>query len=208
MQNLTIIKIHKIWHNMSNDLMQKLAISKAIMDKHNQIKRGQATEPIVGIDRPELQDFTPPTANYNIPQEMIAENFQTPISSPPKPVTKDLIMSSKLPDEIKKLMIENPITPSSPMMNNTSVLSDELIEKATKLMGTNKPELQPYKTISNTLPKQSNSDLKNMLREVVEEVLRENGLLVESSNKTDEILSLRVGQHIFEGKIHKIKKIK
>ena len=194
---------------MNNDLMQKLAVSKAIMDKHSQIKRGHATEPMVGIERPELQDFTAPVASYNIPQDMMVENFQPPTSSSPKPITKDLIMNSKLPDEIKRLMIENPITQSNPMMNTSSVLSDELIEKATKLMGTNRQNLQPATNINTTSqPTQNNSDLKKMMREVVEEVLRENGILVESSNKTEETLSLRVGQHIFEGKIHRIKKIK
>ena len=53
-----------------------------------------------------------------------------------KPVgvpTVDAIKNSKLPDEIKRLMMEHPIAqPSSPMGN--TVLSDELIEKASRLM--------------------------------------------------------------------------
>jgi hypothetical protein len=47
-----------------------------------------------------------------------------------------------------------------------------------------------------------------MLKEVVKEVLKENGLLIESVNKTNETMVIRVGQHIFEGKISKIKKVK
>ena len=46
-----------------------------------------------------------------------------------------------------------------------------------------------------------------MIKEVVQEVLKENGLIVESTSKSNEVLSFRVGQHIFEGKITKIKKI-
>lgn len=194
---------------MSADLMQKLAISKAIMDKHNQIKRGGATEPMVNISNPEVQDFSVPTANYNIPQEFLSENSApTAKKTSNQPMTKDLIMNSKLPDEIKKLMIENPITPTNPLMASESILSDELIEKATKLMGNTRQEPQTAKKITNTpQPQTNNTDLKKMIKEVVEEVLKENGLIVESTSKSNETLSLRVGQHIFEGKISKIKKV-
>lgn len=194
---------------MSSDLMQKLAISKAIMDKHNQIKRGGASEPMVNITNPEVQDFSVPTANYNIPQEFLSENsIPTAKKTANQPMTKDLIMNSKLPDEIKKLMIENPITPTNPLMASESILSDELIEKATKLMGNTRQEPQTVKkTTSTPQPQTNNTDLKKMIKEVVEEVLKENGLIVESTSKSNETLSLRVGQHIFEGKISKIKKV-
>jgi hypothetical protein len=113
-------------------------------------------------------------------------------------------MNSKLPDEIKKLMIENPITPYNPMSNTNSVLSDELIEKATKLMGTNKPRLtENNKTESLTV----NNNLKDVLKEVVREVLKENGLISETISKSNDIIQIKVGQHIFEGKISKIKKV-
>jgi hypothetical protein len=42
----------------------------------------------------------------------------------------------------------------------------------------------------------------------VNEALRENGLLVEETEKTNESFSFRVGSHIFEGKVTKVKKIK
>jgi len=190
--------------------MQKLAISKAIMDKHNQIKRGGATEPMVNITNPEVEDFSVPTANYNIPQEFLSENsLPTAKKTANQPITKDLIMNSKLPDEIKKLMIENPITPSNPLMGSESILSDELIEKATKLMGNTRQEPQIVKKTTNTpQPQTNNTDLKKMIKEVVQEVFKENGLIAESTSKTSEVVSIKVGQHIFEGKITKIKKIK
>jgi hypothetical protein len=50
-------------------------------------------------------------------------------------------------------------------------------------------------------------ELKSMLREVVEEVLQENGILSESEQKSNEVFSFKVGKHIFEGKVTKIKKI-
>jgi hypothetical protein len=47
-----------------------------------------------------------------------------------------------------------------------------------------------------------------MLKEVVEEVLLENGILAESTQKSNnELFSFKVGKHIFEGKVTKIKKI-
>ena len=50
--------------------------------------------------------------------------------------------------------------------------------------------------------------IKSMIKEAVDDALKENGLLVESSEKTNEIFSFRVGKHIFEGKISKIKKLR
>jgi len=189
---------------MSNDLMQKLALSKAIMDKHNQIKRGQVTSDQPNISTPEIQTFDTPHASYNIPREFVSENT-TSVNKTSQPMSKDLIMNSKLPDEIKRLMIENPITPTNPLVNSGSVLSDELIEKATKLMNTNKqPSSQP--TPKNTTLN-SDTNLKKVVKEVVEEVLRENGLIAESTSKSNESISIRVGQHVFEGKISKIKKL-
>ena len=50
--------------------------------------------------------------------------------------------------------------------------------------------------------------LRKMMKEVVEEVLKENGLIVESTSKTNDIMVIKVGQHLFEGKISKVKKLK
>jgi hypothetical protein len=48
--------------------------------------------------------------------------------------------------------------------------------------------------------------LKSMLREVVEEVLQENGILTESTEKANEMFTFKVGKHIFSGKISKVQK--
>jgi hypothetical protein len=47
-----------------------------------------------------------------------------------------------------------------------------------------------------------------LVKQAVNEALRENGLLVEETEKTNESFSFRVGSHIFEGKVTKVKKIK
>jgi hypothetical protein len=192
---------------MSTNLMEKLAISKAIMDKHNNINRGQVPSQSFNIQQPELQEFQAPTANYNIPQELMTETKSIP--SNPQPASKDRILNSRLPDEIKKLMIENPITQVNPMSPSNSVLSDELVEKASKLMGTKRPQPQQQSQIQPQRQNvRDNDDLRQMMKEVVEEVLRENGLLMEKSSNTNESIAIKVGQHIFEGKISKIKKTK
>jgi hypothetical protein len=115
-------------------------------------------------------------------------------------------MSSKLPEEIKRLMIEHPINQPNSMSGPT--LSNDLVEKASRLMGTSqKPQIKE----SSKQAQPSSLEmlgLKEMIRETIREVLSENGLLVESSNKTDEQFNFKVGKHIFEGKVTKIKKLK
>jgi len=112
-----------------SDLMQKLAISKKIMDAHSGINRGSvATNPV-------LENFDTPNASYNIPQEYMGEVAQErPNFDPTQPLEESRIKNSKLPDEIKRLMIEQPIVqPSS--MNGGSVISNDIIEGAQRLMG-------------------------------------------------------------------------
>jgi hypothetical protein len=53
----------------------------------------------------------------------------------------------------------------------------------------------------------SANDIKSIVRETVEDVLKENGLLVESTKKSNEQFKFRVGQHLFEGRVTKIRKI-
>ena len=106
---------------MSNDLMQKLAISKKIMDKHNEVPRGQTSESLPLVENN--------SAKYNIPQDMVEQpNIQQTITT--KPINQDAVLNSKLPDEIKKLMIENPI--AQPQLNGP-VLSDEIVNAKKKL---------------------------------------------------------------------------
>jgi len=188
--------------------MEKLAISKAIMDKHNDMGRGQVPSQSYNTSSPELDNFEPPSAKYNIPQELMSES--KPINTLPQVATKDRILSSKLPDEIKKLMLENPIIPVSPMSPSSSVLSDELIEKASRLMGTNKgPQTKKLINTQNiTESTVDNNSLRKMIKEVLQEVISENGLALESTSKTNETVVIKVGQHIFEGKISRIKKTK
>lgn len=188
-----------------NDLIQKLMISKKIMDKHNVIPR--RTDNLT--DSPAVESFEPVSNTYNIPQELVQESTYQPKSQ--QPVTQDKILSSKLPDEIKRLMIEHPISQPHSMTGPT--LSNDLVDKAARLMSLGsdgsgykgKGSLREQET-----PRQNSLDdnnLRNLLKEVVQEVLYENGMITESTSKTNDIFSFKVGKHIFEGKVTKVKKI-
>jgi hypothetical protein len=200
-------------------LMEKLALSKAIMDKADGIKSSNSMNG--GLPPTSLQQFDVPNAKYNIPSEFLQEgpSQQTQyLSSVPRENTKpvgnptvDAIKNSKLPDEIKRLMMEHPI--GQPQQQPTTI-SNELIEKASRLMKDNSNNYVP----DSAKPKQTqvqpqpvgNIDYKviqKMMTEAVNNALRENGLLMESSEKSNELFTFKVGKHVFEGKVTKIKKM-
>ena len=192
-----------------NSLMQKLMVSKKIMDRHNDTPRINKT-----VSNPMVENFDTPQASYNIPQELLMSE-QAVVqkqNSTPVPQTKDRIMSSKLPEEIKRLMIEHPIAP--PVSMTGPSISDELVNKAARLMKGDlfAEEETPTKRQPQGQPQRQNvsenTNIKKMVKEAVREILSESGLLVESTSKSNDLFSFRVGQHIFEGKISKIKKLK
>ena len=201
-----------------SDLMQKLAISKKIMDVHNNIQRGTASPSM-----PMVENFDTPAATYNIPQEFANEiPTQRPTFDPSQPLDESRIKNSKLPDEIKKLMIEQPIVqPSS--MGGGSVISDDIIEGAQRLMNLNGSKQTPTtETTQRTQPKSNEStninlsEMKSMLRDVVRDTVRdvvreelqEAGMLVESTSKSNDTIQFKVGSHLFIGKVTQVKKIK
>lgn len=196
------------------DLINKLIISKQIMQKHDTMGRGGSQSiPSQQMGSPMVEDFTPVSANYNMPQEYLTEAPTQKINT--EVPSADRIANSKLPDEIKRLMMEHPIQqPNSP--SNTSVLSSDLIEKASRLMNTKANgdlinENVPKRTqqTQQTQPSVSISadDIRSIVRETVQDVLKENGLLVESTKKSNEVFKFRVGQHIFEGKLLRVRKV-
>lgn len=207
-----------------SDLMQKLAMSnvREIMNQTSTPRRADTSSHMV-------QEFDMPQAKYNIPQEFLQEQpsmgqgQQPYLSESPrvntKPVgnpTVDAIKNSKLPDDIKRLMMEHPISqPQQP----EATLSNDLIERATRLMknepGGYIPESAKPKTQSANVTSQQSSNvggidyklIQKMINEAVNKSLKENGLVVESSEKSNEIFSFKVGKHVFEGKVTKIKKL-
>jgi hypothetical protein len=198
--------------NSESELLQKLMISKKIMEKHNEIGRGQARDINMENSAPMVESYEAPQAKYNLPQEFMQEQQITRQTNSNVPM-EDRIANSKLPDEIKRLMIEHPIQQPTMGMSTGAVLSDDLVEKASRLMNSNSKvdQISESKSVRQTQKTQSlgiNSDeIKKIIRETVEEILHENGLLIESETKSNEMFKFRVGQHIFEGKVNKIRKV-
>jgi len=193
--------------------------SKAIMDRADSIKNTNAMNG--GLPPTSLQQFDVPNAKYNIPSEFLQEHpsqqTQPYLSQLPRENTKpvgvpsiDAIKNSKLPDEIKKLMMENPI--AQPLQQNVTI-SDDLIERASRLMKEQSgyvPESAKPKTDQPQSSSTSQVDyklIKKMISEAINDALTENGLMVESTEKSNEVFTFRVGKHIFEGKVTKIKKV-
>ena len=195
--------------NSEQDLIQRLMISKKIMDKHNDIGRGHSQGN--SLSSPVVEEFSPIQASYNLPQEFLSEQNVTPRQYNNETPTSDRIMGSRLPDEIKQLMIEHPIQQPNMGVSAGSVLSSELVEKASRLMNTNArgEVVQNKQQVKNQLQENiiPNDSLKKVIRETMEEVLRENGLMVESETKSNDLFKFRVGEHIFEGKIVRVKKV-
>jgi hypothetical protein len=196
---------------MNNDLMQKLVVAKKIMDKHNNVPRGNAN-----ISTPMLENYNAPPATYNIPQEFLGESQTQSIQTQNQQIpTRDKILNSKLPNEIKQLMMEHPI--EQPAGFGGPTLSNEVVEAAARLMKTdargnvNETNMPKQPQTQYQTQNSSNIDyslLKSIIRDTITEVLTEKGLVAESSSKTKESISFRVGQHVFEGFVTKIKKMK
>ena len=202
-------------------------VSKAIMDKTEGISKSDYRQPSNQQLTPE---FDIPQAKYNIPQEFLQEApqqgqmMQPYLSEAPRVNTKpvgnpsvDAIKNSRLPDEIKKLMMEHPI--AQPQQPNAT-LSNDLIERASRLMKENgnsylpesaKPQtVQSPQSQPQSKPTSSSIDYKliqKMIKEAVQDALSENGLIAESSEKSNDVFSFKVGKHVFEGKVTKIKKM-
>lgn len=191
-----------------DQLMEKLIKAKAIMNKSDNIKRGDVKD----VNYNTVHEFESPNVKYNIPDDILQEN-QMSVNQPipnTKPVgvpTVDAIKNSKLPDEIKRLMIEHPI---GQPQSQQATLSDDLIERASRLMNVNSNVSESKQTSNKQPTNTSGIDykvLQKMIEEAVNKSLKENGLLVESSEKSNENFSFRVGKHVFEGRVTKIKKI-
>ena len=181
-----------------SDLMQKLAMSnvREIMNQTNTPRRVDTSSHMV-------QEFDLPQAKYNIPQEFLQEQpsmgqgQQPYLSELPKVNTKpvgnptvDAIKKSKLPDDIKRLMMEHPI--SQPQQQEAT-LSNDLIERASRLMKQDQggyiPESAKPKTQSVTTPTPQQTAgtekinyklIQKMINEAVNNALKENGLVMEN----------------------------
>lgn len=177
-----------------DDFMSKMMLAKQIMNKHEGMERGSQENGV-----------KPVTVNEE-------KQASKPISKPQSGISFKNLESSKLPDEIKKLMLEKPISP--PSMPNNKISSENFNQiaemmKKENLLGSGGVKTNTLKSNDNTEDYLTNiRTLKKMLREVIEEVLYENDLIVETTKKAKETIQFKIGKTIFEGQITKIRKIK
>ena len=179
-----------------NDLMSKLVKAKKVMNKVDggNFERGQVNEAMLLSSPDELMKSQEPIT----PKRTIQ-------GSP----SIDKINNSKLPDAIKRAMIENPIQ----QISLTDTLDMDFIKGAKRLMEqegvSTRPSAQPKQTIVN-----NNIDMnamavliENTVRKVMDEKL--NQILTASTTSTiNENLVLKVGDSIFKGKITGVNKAK
>ncbi len=209
----------------SEDLMERLAVSKKIMEKTENIRRGNSNT--INDNSNIIESITPKNIKYNLPDDiMVNQNEKNLNLDPTMPLDKNMVLNSKLPDEIKKLMIESPIVQQS---YSSPTISNEVIEGAHRLMNLNKNEDNNTKTNlnnnlnTNILKNNSIDEIKNIIRDIVRDTVRDtvketvssvikkeflnNGMMVESTEKTNESIQFKVGKHLFIGRVTKIKKL-
>lgn len=176
------------------------------------------------------------TESINIPTQlnqstnMSVPTSRTPNMNPKSNMSKESIMNSKLPDAIKKAMIETPIPDVSP----TPTLSESFIDQVSKKMNSEEYSIENMRSTSNSnlrettqrkvnVPTSNNYDdpipplfqepqvdtnsLKETIKECIRELMNEENLLIESKN-INENLQIRVGNKIFSGNIKSIKSVK
>jgi len=189
------------------------------MEKHGQMSRGNSPSST------SVEEFQPVNATYNLPQEFLQEQEQPKNDfDPTQPLEESRILKSKLPDEIKQLMIEQPIVQSKAGVSSMDI-SEEVIQGAQRLMnlGSNKnselPKQKSESPITNTNQNHNTNininEIKSMIRDVVRdtvrdvvrEELKDAGMLAESTSDSNEVIQFKVGKHLFIGKVTKIKKL-
>jgi hypothetical protein len=188
----------------ADDLAQKLVNSRKIMRKVDtgDFERGNINE--------ELLKSPPEGENQ---EETIRDSPTRPIG----PVDPNKIRQSKLPDNIKKAMIENPI----PQISLNDTIDINFINKAKKLMEEDNGSNKKRNTTSPIIPQDkkqtqqsstiNESKLESMIENIIRKVLDEKLtqiLTAQHMSTINENLAIKVGDSIFTGKITKVKNAK
>lgn len=187
-----------------DELVQRLVDSRKVMEKVNtgEYETGNINEQkLIGDESEELTDGEKPITFSSLKES--ASRLKTEV------IDVEKIKQSKLPDSIKKAMLENPI----PRVSLDDGLNINLVNKAKRLMeekGVATPESK----------KRANSDYslhltENKLEKIIESTVRK--VLDEKINQIlsahqlgtiNENLVLKVGDSIFQGKITGVKNTK
>jgi hypothetical protein len=189
-----------------NDLMKKLVQAKKVMNKVDggNYERGHINEEALFSDPEDLMQ------NQSLPQQSATR--------PMGNVSVDRINESKLPDAIKRAMIESPI-PQMDQISLTDGLDMDFVKGAKRLMeqegvSTKKQQPRRQQTTSQPVYESSNIDMnaialliENTVRKVMDEKLNQI-LTASTTSSINENLILKVGDSIFKGKITGVNKAK
>jgi len=185
----------------ANSLMEKLVQAKKVMNKVDggDYKKGQ-------IDESLLYQDVEPTMNE---QAFAPQQAATRI---PKAASVDRINNSKLPDAIKKAMIDHPIE-QIPSISLNETLDMDFVKGAKRLMeqenvSSKKPQQRQVQQVSSNIDMTAIATLvENTVRKVLDEKL--NQILTAHQTQTmNENLVLKVGDSVFKGKITGVNKSK
>lgn len=183
-----------------NDLMKKLVQAKKVMNKVDggNFERGHVNETMLRSDPSELMEM------------------QTPQQPNIRPVggnmNVDKIQNSKLPDAIKRAMIEHPIEQMQSISLNET-LDMDFVKGAKRLMeqeGVSSKKSQPQQRQSSGGNIDMNAIailIENTVRKVMDEKLNQI-LSASTTSSINENLVLKVGDSIFKGKITGVNKAK
>ena len=193
------------------DLMTRLAQAKKVMNKVENVK-GKPSKSRINEERARYSDdYEEPEFDINQVQvydqtERLAENKNVSQS-----YDINRINNSKLPDSIKKAMIEHPIV--QPNISLSDGIDMKIIQGAKRLMEQENPSSQKKPIQEQTQrpvqkPQISTNDLVKTLTPIVENIIRKvmdeklNQLLAAQQTQTiNENLVLKVGDSVFRGKI-------
>ena len=183
-----------------NDLMKKLVQAKKVMNKVDggNFERGHVNESMLLSDPSELMEMQTPQQVNTRP---VGGNMNV-----------DKIQNSKLPDAIKRAMIEHPIEQMQSISLNET-LDMDFVKGAKRLMeqeGVSSKKSQPQQRQSSGGNIDMNAIavlIENTVRKVMDEKLNQI-LTAQTTSSINENLVLKVGDSIFKGKITGVNKSK
>lgn len=188
----------------SNDLMQRLVQAKKVLNKvdSGNYQKGNVNESMINRN----DDYD----DYDEIPVQVPTTTTTNMRSVSQPMNTDRIQNSKLPDAIKKAMMENPI----PQISLNDTLDMDFVKGAKRLMEAENAAARPPQAKKSTQQVGGNIDMnaiatliENTVRKVMDEKL--NQILSASTTQSiNENLVLKVGDSIFKGKITGVNKSK
>ena len=183
-----------------NDLMHKLVQAKKVMNKVDggNFERGHVNESMLLSDPSELMES-------QVPQQTNTR----PVNSN---MSVDKIQNSKLPEAIKRAMIEHPIE-QMPSISLNETLDMDFVKGAKRLMeqegvAPKKSQPQQRQSVSSNIDMNAIAVLiENTVRKVMDEKLNQI-LTAQQTQSINENLVLKVGDSVFKGKITGVNKSK